>query len=92
MNSSETKTAPPIIELSHVDKHFGQLHVLKDISLSVKKGEVVVIIGPSGSGKGTIIKSLLQQREDTVLSISVTTRDPRPGEEAARHLADKFPD
>ena len=51
MNSSETKTAPPIIELSHVDKHFGQLHVLKDISLSVKKGEVVVIIGPSGSGK-----------------------------------------
>ena len=53
MNSSETKTAPPIIELSHVDKHFGQLHVLKDISLSVKKGEVVVIIGPSGSGKST---------------------------------------
>ena len=41
MDSSETKTAPPIIELSHVDKHFGQLHVLKDINLSVKKGEVV---------------------------------------------------
>lgn len=35
----------------HVDKHFGELHVLKDINLSVKKGEVVVVIGPSGSGK-----------------------------------------
>lgn len=58
MNSSETKTALPIIELSHVDKHFGQLHVLKDISLSVKKGEVVVIIGPSGSGKSTLCRTI----------------------------------
>ena len=58
MNSSETKTAPPIIELYNVDKHFGQLHVLKDISLSVKKGEVVVIIGPSGSGKSTLCRTI----------------------------------
>ena len=42
----------------HVDKHFGQLHVLKDISLSVKKGEVVVIIGPSGSGKSTLCRTI----------------------------------
>ena len=40
----------PVIELRHVDKHFGELHVLKDINLSVKKGEVVVVIGTSGSG------------------------------------------
>ena len=33
----------PVIELRHVDKHYGDLHVLKDISLSVQKGEVVVI-------------------------------------------------
>ena len=46
MTSQET----PIIELRNVNKHFGALHVLKDISLQVKKGEVVVIIGPSGSG------------------------------------------
>ena len=58
MNSFENKTAQPIIELSHVDKHFGQLHVLKDISLSVKKGEVVVIIGPSGSGKSTLCRTI----------------------------------
>ncbi|MDD6056635.1 MAG: amino acid ABC transporter ATP-binding protein, partial [Clostridiales bacterium] len=48
----------PIIELRHIEKHFGSLHVLKDISLSVKKGEVVVIIGPSGSGKSTLCRTI----------------------------------
>ena len=48
----------PVIELRHVDKHYGSLHVLKDISLSVKKGEVVVIIGPSGSGKSTLCRTM----------------------------------
>lgn len=47
-----------VIELKHVDKHYGQLHVLKDINLSVKKGEVVVIIGPSGSGKSTLCRTI----------------------------------
>ena len=44
------------------------------------RGMLIVLSGPSGSGKGTIIKSLLSGRKDTVLSISVTTRQPRPGE------------
>lgn len=48
-------------------------------------GMLIVLSGPSGSGKGTIIKSLLSQRKDTVLSISVTTRQPRPGEEDGVH-------
>ncbi|MBR2529206.1 MAG: amino acid ABC transporter ATP-binding protein [Blautia sp.] len=47
-----------MIELRHVDKHFGQLHVLKDINLQVKKGEVVVVIGPSGSGKSTLCRTM----------------------------------
>ena len=50
--------ATPIIELRHVDKHYGQLHVLKDINFSVDKGEVVVVIGPSGSGKSTLCRTI----------------------------------
>ena len=48
----------PMIELRHVEKHYGDLHVLRDINLSVRKGEVVVIIGPSGSGKSTLLNVL----------------------------------
>ncbi|MBD5519283.1 MAG: amino acid ABC transporter ATP-binding protein [Lachnospiraceae bacterium] len=48
----------PVIELKHIEKHFGDLHVLKDINLSVHKGEVVVIIGPSGSGKSTLCRTI----------------------------------
>lgn len=50
-----------------------------------KEGMLIVLSGPSGSGKGTIIKSLLEQRRDTVLSISMTTRDPRFGEQEGVH-------
>lgn len=46
-----------------------------------KEGLLIILSGPSGSGKGTIVKSLLSMREDTVLSISMTTRAPRPGEQ-----------
>ena len=48
----------PIIELRHVDKHYGPLHVLKDVNLEVDKGEVVVVIGPSGSGKSTLCRTI----------------------------------
>ena len=48
----------PIIELRHVDKHYGDLHVLKDINLTVHKGEVLVVVGPSGSGKSTMCRTI----------------------------------
>ncbi|MBQ6528923.1 MAG: amino acid ABC transporter ATP-binding protein [Clostridia bacterium] len=47
-----------MIELRHVDKHYGLLHVLRDISLRVHQGEVVVIVGPSGSGKSTLCRTI----------------------------------
>ena len=45
-----------LIEINHLKKYFGELEVLKDISMSVEEGEVVSIIGPSGSGKSTLLR------------------------------------
>jgi ABC-type polar amino acid transport system ATPase subunit len=47
-----------MIEFRGVNKWFGSLHVLNDISLTVKQGEVVVVCGPSGSGKSTLIRCI----------------------------------
>ena len=53
----------PILELKHLEKAFGDHQVLKDISLSVRKGEVISVIGSSGSGKSTMLRciNLLEQ-------------------------------
>ncbi|GAB3497738.1 amino acid ABC transporter ATP-binding protein [Nocardiopsis coralliicola] len=51
-------TATPLVTLESVDKHFGELHVLRDINLTVHSGEVVVVIGPSGSGKSTLCRTI----------------------------------
>ncbi|GAA4218639.1 amino acid ABC transporter ATP-binding protein [Actinocatenispora rupis] len=51
-------TGDPLVVLENVNKHFGPLHVLQDINLSVRTGEVVVVIGPSGSGKSTLCRTI----------------------------------
>lgn len=56
--TQKEKAEAPIIELRHVDKHYGDLHVLKDINLVVDRGEVVVVVGPSGSGKSTMCRTI----------------------------------
>ena len=47
-----------IIQIQHLKKHFGQLEVLHDIDFDVHKGEVVTIIGSSGSGKSTMLRCI----------------------------------
>ncbi|VTS12632.1 amino acid ABC transporter ATP-binding protein [Streptococcus pseudoporcinus] len=55
----------PIIEIKHLKKSYGNHQVLKDISLSVNKGEVISIIGSSGSGKSTLLRSINLLEEPT---------------------------
>ena len=49
---------PPMIQFEKVNKWFGDFHVLRDIDLSIERGERVVVCGPSGSGKSTLIRCI----------------------------------
>ena len=57
-NNSETLSNELVVSMEHVNKWFGQFHVLRDINLQVNKGERIVVCGPSGSGKSTLIRCL----------------------------------
>lgn len=54
-----------MIKVEHLYKNYGKLEVLKDISVNIKKGEVIAVIGPSGSGKSTFLRCLNKLEEPT---------------------------
>jgi len=62
-NMENTLTGDAIIEIVEMHKWFGDFHVLKDINLTVKKQERIVICGPSGSGKSTLIRCINRLEE-----------------------------
>ena len=79
----------PLVVLKDVQKHFGDLHVLRDINLEIGKGEVVVVIGPSGSGKSTLCRAI--NRLETVESGTITIDGkalPEEGKALAQLRAD----
>ncbi len=79
----------PLLEMSHVEKHFGDLHVLRDINLSVAKGEVIVVIGPSGSGKSTLCRTINRLETFESGSIAIDGKPlPEEGKELARLRAE----
>ncbi|MBK8448290.1 MAG: amino acid ABC transporter ATP-binding protein [Micropruina sp.] len=79
----------PLVAMQNVNKHFGDLHVLKNINLSIDKGEVVVLIGPSGSGKSTLCRTInrLETFETGTITIDGRTL-PDEGKELANLRAD----
>ena len=79
----------PLVLMEKVNKHFGPLHVLRDIDLTVDRGEVVVIIGPSGSGKSTLCRTINRLEPIQSGRIEIDgVRLPEEGKELARLRAD----
>ncbi|GAB2807300.1 amino acid ABC transporter ATP-binding protein [Actinocorallia aurea] len=80
-----TVSGDPLVVLKNVNKYFGDLHVLKDIDLEVARGEVVVVVGPSGGGKSTLCRTI--NRLETIDSGSITLDGvplPQEGKALAR--------
>ena len=79
-----------LLAISKVNKHFGPLHVLKDIDLTVDRGEVVVVIGPVGLGQVDPVPDDQPPRARSTPARSPSTASPSPleGRELARYRAD----
>ncbi|WP_206065401.1 amino acid ABC transporter ATP-binding protein [Nocardioides sp. JQ2195] len=73
-----------MVVLDGVNKWYGELHVLQDINLTIKRGEVVVVIGPSGSGKSTLCRAI--NRLESIQKGSITL-DGKPLPEEGKALA-----
>jgi len=80
---------PPMVAMRGVNKHFGDLHVLRDIDLEVARGQVIVVLGPSGSGKSTLCRTI--NRLETIDSGEILIEGvvlPEEGKELARLRAE----
>ena len=84
----------PIIEFSKVNKWYGDFHVLRDIDLSVARGERIVVCGPSGSGKSTLIRCINRLEEHQTGHLTVggveLTDDVKSIESARRQVGMVF--
>jgi len=85
MDNSSEFSPVPIVQVSKLDKYFGRLHVLKNISLDVLPREVVCLIGRSGSGKSTLLRCINFLEEPSHGTIEVDGIKVEGGEKGKRH-------
>ena len=94
MTATATQTGDAIVELRGVNKWFDQFHVLRDIDLTVGRGEKVVVCGPSGSGKSTMIRCInrleAHQEGDIVVDGETLVPDSRAIEAVRRQVGMVF--
>lgn len=85
----DTSTVPTMISMQGVNKHFGPLHVLRDINLEVTRGQVVVVLGPSGSGKSTLCRTINRLETTDTGTIAIDGQPlPEEGKALTRYRAD----
>ncbi|MCW3494061.1 amino acid ABC transporter ATP-binding protein [Microbacterium sp. SSM24] len=78
-----------MVEITDVQKHYGEFQALKDIDLTVNRGEVVVVIGPSGSGKSTLCRTINRLETITSGTIRIDGKElPKEGKDLAALRAD----
>lgn len=75
--------AAPLVQVAGLRKSFGSHEVLKGIDLSVRRGEIVAMIGPSGSGKSTLLRCVNQLETHTAGTVTVAGADHRPRQRLA---------
>jgi len=77
----------PILEIDHITKSFGENTILNDVSLSIQKGEIKVIIGPSGGGKSTFLQTInfLVMPDKGTISLAGQTVNPSNKRELCTH-------
>ena len=71
---NQTNTVKNVIEITKLNKWFGNFHVLQDIDLTVSQGEKIIICGPSGSGKSTLIRCInrLEEHQEGTIIVNGT--------------------
>src|SRR5699024_6053198 len=92
--ASSPRPDAPMIEVSGLNKWYGDFHVLRDIDLTVAQGERIVICGPSGSGKSTLIRCInhleAHQEGRIVVNGVVMTQDVKRIEQIRRNVGMVF--
>ena len=85
----QSQNGDPLVVIDRINKHFGAVHVLRDISATIQRGEVVVVIGPSGSGKSTLCRAInrLETIDDGTITIDGVAL-PAEGAQLAKLRAD----
>ena len=85
----QSQNGDPLVVIDRINKHFGAVHVLRDISATIQRGEVVVVIGPSGSGKSTLCRAInrLETIDDGTITIDGVAL-PAEGAQLAELRAD----
>lgn len=78
------------VELTNLDKHYNGFHVLKDINLTIEKGEFIVMVGPSGCGKSTLLKTIAGLENITAGSLFIKGRDVTNVDPGERDIAMVF--
>ena len=78
------------IEVKKLNKYFGDVHAVQDLSFQIPKGKIVAIIGPNGSGKSTVVKMMVGLIEPSSGTIQIGAKDPKAARSLFGYVPQRF--